>query len=77
MKTVTVQTAKAELDSLLQLVAAGEVVEIAEANKPLARIVPADEEVDWSDTFEKLNEIWGSEPLPGKPASTIVIENRR
>ncbi|HWY77816.1 MAG TPA: type II toxin-antitoxin system prevent-host-death family antitoxin [Verrucomicrobiae bacterium] len=78
MKTVTLRTARAKLDSLLQLVAAGEEIEIVEKRKPVARLIPPPAvEVDWSGTVAKLDEVWGNKPLPGKPGSAIVSEGRR
>jgi antitoxin (DNA-binding transcriptional repressor) of toxin-antitoxin stability system len=78
MKVVTLQTAKTKLVSLLRLVAAGEEIEIVEKRKTLARIIPpAPENVDWSETFQKLDDVWGKKPLPGKAASKILVEGRR
>ena len=78
MKTVTLHTAKTKLDSLLRLVAAGEEIEIVVKRKAVARLVPpAEQEVDWAETFAKLEKVWGNKPLAGKPGSEIVSEGRR
>lgn len=78
MKTVTLKTVRTRLDSLLRLVAAGEEIEITEKRKTVARLVPpGPEEADWTESFAKLEDIWGGKPLPGKPGSQIVREGRR
>ena len=78
MKTVTLRTARTKLDSLLRMVAAGEEIQIVEQRKPVARLVPpAAPQVDWSETFARLDEVWGRKPLPGTPGSQLVSEGRR
>lgn len=78
MKTVTLSKLRASLDSILRLVAEGEEIQIVEKRKTVARLVPPmAEEADWSVTFKKLDEVWGSKPLPGKAGSEIVAEGRR
>ena len=78
MKTVTLNTVRTKLDSLLRRVAAGEEIEIIEKRRPVARLVPPDAPaVDWSETFSKLDEIWGRRALPGKPGSEIIRQGRR
>ncbi|MCF7763199.1 MAG: type II toxin-antitoxin system Phd/YefM family antitoxin [Verrucomicrobia bacterium] len=78
MKTVTLSKLRSSLDSVLRLVADGEEVQITENRKTLARLVPATpENPDWSGTFEKLDDIWGRKPLPGKAGSEIVASGRR
>jgi prevent-host-death family protein len=78
MKTVTLNTVRTRLDSLLRRVAAGEEIEIIEKRRPVARLVPPESQtVDWSGTFSKLDEIWGAKALPGKPGSEIVRQGRR
>ncbi len=78
MKTVTLNKLRTSLDSVLRLVAEGEEVQIVEKRKTVARLIPPPpEKADWSETFEKLNEIWGRKPLPGKPGSEIVVAGRR
>lgn len=78
MKTVTLSKLRASLDTILRQVADGEEIEIIEKRKTVARLVPpVPEEADWSETFKKLDEIWGLKPLPGKAGSDVVIEGRR
>jgi prevent-host-death family protein len=78
MKTVTLSQARTNLDELLRAVAAGEEVEILEKRRPIARLIPPPSEpADWSGSFARLDSIWGKTPLPGPPASRIVIEGRR
>jgi len=78
MKTVTLQTVRTKLASLLRRVAAGEEIEIVQRRKPVARLVPpAATEVDWSETIKRLDELWGDKPLPGKSASELVRNGRR
>ena len=78
MKSVTLNAARARFDSLVRRVAAGEEIEIVEKRKPLARLVPpVAPAIDWSETFAKLDEIWGRKPLPGKPSSQILSQGRR
>jgi prevent-host-death family protein len=78
MKTVTLSQAKSKLDALLELVAAGQEVEIVEKRRPLARLVPPPpDRVNWNETFAKLEAIWGKAPLPGTPGSQIVSQGRR
>jgi len=78
MKTVTLHTAKTKFGSLLRLVAAGEEIQIVEKKKTLARILPpTSQTVDWSESFQQLDEIWGPKPLPGLPTSQILISGRR
>ena len=78
MKTVTLNTVRTKLDSLLRRVAAGEEIEIMEKRKPVARLVPPGvPAVDWSETFSRLDEVWGRKPLPGKPGSEIIRQGRR
>ncbi|MBS3964807.1 MAG: type II toxin-antitoxin system prevent-host-death family antitoxin [Methylomonas sp.] len=43
MQTVTIQQAKADLSRLVEQAAKGEVVVIAEAGKPLTKMVPVDD----------------------------------
>ena len=78
MKTVTLNTARTKLDWLLRRVAAGEEIQIVEKRKPVARLVPPSAAaIDWSETFARLDEIWGRKPLPRKPASQIISQGRR
>jgi len=78
MKTVTLRTAKSKFGSLLRLVADGEEIEIIKKGKAIARLVPlAAERIDWSETFAKLDDVWGNKPLAGKPGRQIVSEGRR
>jgi antitoxin (DNA-binding transcriptional repressor) of toxin-antitoxin stability system len=78
MKTVTLNKLRTRLDSILRMVAEGEEIQIVEKRKAVARLVPpVPEEADWSETFAKLDEIWGRKPLPGDAGSEIVIEGRR
>ena len=78
MKTITLGQLKARLDSILQMVAEGEEIHIVDKRKPVARLIPpVPEQPDWSDTFKKLDEVWGNKSLPGKAGSEIVVEGRR
>ncbi len=82
MTTVTVQDARRQFDELLDLVARGEEVELTDATKPIARIVPIasdldEKEVDWSPVRRRFNALWGGKIAPGKPASQIIIDDRR
>ncbi|MDA1273168.1 MAG: type II toxin-antitoxin system Phd/YefM family antitoxin [Verrucomicrobia bacterium] len=78
MKTVTLSKLRTSLDSVLRQVADGEEIQITEKRKTLARLLPATpEDADWSGTFEKLDDIWGRKPLPGKAGSEIVADGRR
>ena len=75
---MTLHTARTKLDALLRRVAAGEEIQIVEKRKPVARLVPpVPQPVDWSETFARLDEVWGTRPLPGKPGSEIVCAGRR
>ena len=78
MKTVTLGKLRTSLDSLLRLVAAGEEIQIIEKRKTVARLVPPPPEAaEWAKTFEKLDDIWGRKPLPGKAGSDLVVAGRR
>jgi len=80
MKTMTVSEAQAGLPELLRLVTAGEEVELIEQQQPVAKVVPPDWEarrINWSDTWAKVDAIFGGEPVPGIPGSQVVIEGRR
>ena len=80
MKTVTVREAQTNFSELLRVVEAGEEVKVVRRSKEVARIVPADsrgKQVDWSDTWAKVDAIFGGKPAPGKAGSRIVIEGRR
>jgi len=88
MKTVTVRKAREDLGEVLRMVKKGEQVELLEGKKPIARIIPIplpmsgpvpgeDRVVDWSDVRTRLDTIWKGKPAPGKPASQIIIDDRR
>lgn len=77
MKSVTLQSAKGDLDALLKLVSEGEEVQIMENDRPIAKLVPAEQEVNWENAFAELDRIWGNRPVPGKPGSEIVRDGRR
>jgi len=80
MKTVTVREAQSNFPQLLRAVEAGEEIKVVRKKKAVARIVPAnsrDKKVDWSDTWAKVDAIFGGKPAPGKAGSRIVIEGRR
>ena len=77
MKTVGINAAKSDLDSLLQWVADGESVQIVEREKVIANLAPAGQNVDWNDSWTRLDEVWGPDALPGKPGSEIVSDGRR
>ena len=80
MKTVTVSEAQANLPALLRLVEAGREVKLTWKRKAVAKIVPLNgksKTVDWSDTWAKVDAIFGGKGAPGKPGSQIVIESRR
>ena len=80
MKTITVSEAQAGLPELLRLVAAGEEVELVQQQQPVAKLVPPDWEakrVEWSDTWAKVDAVFGGEPVAGQPGSQVVIEGRR
>jgi antitoxin (DNA-binding transcriptional repressor) of toxin-antitoxin stability system len=78
MKTVTLNTVRTRLDSLLRRVAGGEEIDIVERRKPVARLVPPRAaKIDWSETFSRLDQIWGRKPLPEKAGSQIIKQGRR
>jgi prevent-host-death family protein len=80
MKTVTVTEAQHHLVELLRTVVAGEEVAVVRNKKPVAKIVPITSRqtrINWSDTWSKVNAIFGDKPLPGKPGSRIVAGGRR
>ena len=80
MKTMTVSEAQAGLPELLRWVAAGEEVELVQQQQPVAKVVPPDWEakrIDWSDTWAKVDAVFGQEPVSGKPGSQIMLEGRR
>lgn len=77
MKTVDVTAAKTDLDALLRMVAEGESVQLVEADKAVANLVPAEQAADWNGSWKQLEEVWGSDAARGKPASEIVKEARR
>jgi antitoxin (DNA-binding transcriptional repressor) of toxin-antitoxin stability system len=79
MKTATVVQAQANLPELLRVVEAGGEVILMRNKKGVARIVPMNEagRVNWSDTWAKVDTIFGGKSVPGKAGSQIVIEGRR
>jgi prevent-host-death family protein len=78
VKTVTARTAKTNFEKLIQLAANGEKIQITKNSKTVACLVPPEsDDVDWSGTFAKLDEVWGIKPLPGKPGSEILVDGRR
>ncbi len=77
MKTVDIAAARSDLDSLLQLVAEGESVQILAEKKAIANLVPASALTGWQDSWKRLDEVCGSEAAPGKPGSDIVTDGRR
>ena len=80
MKTVTVAEAQANLPALLRVVEAGGEVKLVRKKKAVAKIVPMNgkgKKVNWSDTWAKVDSIFGGKPAPGKPGSRIVSEGRR
>jgi antitoxin (DNA-binding transcriptional repressor) of toxin-antitoxin stability system len=80
MKTVTVEQVQSGFPELLRLVACGEELRVVRRERALARIVPIRPKpgkVDWSETWPRLDAIFGHKPLPGKPGSQIVKEGRR
>ena len=80
MKTVTIDEAQARFPNLIRVVEAGEEIKIIRKKKPVARIVPMKPKVNkvhWSDTWARVDEIFGGKTAPGKPGSRIVIEGRR
>lgn len=77
MKTVDIAAARSDLDSLLQLVAEGESVQILAEKKVIANLVPAAAETGWHDSWKRLDEVWGPEAAPGKPGSEIITDGRR
>ncbi len=82
MKTVTIQEARSQLDHLLGLVAQGQPIELTDDTKPVARLVPVgmaaeEADVDWSDAKRRLESLWDGQSAPGKPASQIIIDDRR
>ena len=80
MKTVSIDQVQTNFASILEHVALGQTVEVMRKKKLVARIVPPDRkstDVDWSDTWDKADAIFGKKPLRGKPGSQVVIEGRR
>lgn len=68
-KTVDLAAARSDLDSLLQLVAEGESVQILTEKKTIANLVPAAAETGWQDSWKRLDEVWGSEAAPAEAAA--------
>lgn len=80
MKTVTVAEAQAHLTELLRIVEAGGEIKVVRRKKAIARIVPMNgvgKTINWSDTWSKVDSIFGGKPVRGKAGSRIVIESRR
>jgi prevent-host-death family protein len=75
MKTVTLRTAKSKFGSLLRLVADGEEIEIIKKGKAIARLVPpAAERIDWSETFAKLDDVWGNNHSQESPEAKLSVK---
>ena len=80
MKTVTVEQVQSAFPELLRLVARGQELRVVRRKRAVARIVPAERgttPVDWTDTWSKVDAIFGGRPAPGKPGSQIIIQGRR
>ena len=71
MKTASVQQAPQQWAQILEWVAAGEVVELTEQEKVVAKVVPATQ----PDFLARAKKVWGEQP-PGKPLSELVSEAR-
>jgi antitoxin (DNA-binding transcriptional repressor) of toxin-antitoxin stability system len=78
MKTTTVRDVQHNLKKILQWIEDGEVVTVTRHKRVVANIVPstpASRKVEWPDFAGRLAEIWGK-GAHGKPASTIIIDER-
>ena len=79
MQTVTIREVQHNLSAWLQVVEAGEEIEIRRRNKPVAHLVPAisrARKVDWSFAAERRRRIWDGRKTPGTPIETVVAEGR-
>ena len=80
MKSFTVSEAQANLPGLIQMVEMGEEIELTHQDRLLAKLVPPNEDaprVDWSETWDKVDAVFGGKPAPGLPGSQLVIAGRR
>ena len=57
MKTVDVTAAKTDLDALLRMVAEGESVQLVDADKAVANLVPAERDTDWNKSWKQLEDL--------------------
>ena len=71
MKTATVQQVPQRWAQILEWLAAGEEVELTEAERIVAKLVPAGQ----PDFLARAKLIWGEQP-EGKPLSALVAEGR-
>jgi antitoxin (DNA-binding transcriptional repressor) of toxin-antitoxin stability system len=71
MKTASVQQVPQKWAQILEWIAAGEAVQLTEAEKVIATVVPAAQ----PDFLARAKEVWGEHP-PGKPLSELVEEAR-
>ncbi len=79
MKTATIREAQHNLSRVLRWVEHGETVEITRRKKTIAKIVPAQsppKKIIWPDRLAELRAIYGDKPIPGKPISQIISEDR-
>jgi antitoxin (DNA-binding transcriptional repressor) of toxin-antitoxin stability system len=73
VKTATVQQVPEHWPDILKWVAAGEEVQMTDADRVVARLVPA--AASQPDFLSRAKAVWGENP-PGKSLSEIVAEAR-
>jgi antitoxin (DNA-binding transcriptional repressor) of toxin-antitoxin stability system len=79
MKTATVREVQHHLAKVLRWVEQGQTVEITRRRQIIAKLVPArttPAPVSWPDRVAELRAIYGPDPVPGKPASEIISDDR-
>jgi prevent-host-death family protein len=80
MKTVTLEEAENNFSAVIRLVRSGQEVQLTSRKKPVARILPVARKrrkTDWSNTWARVDAIFGRRPARGKPGSQIIAEGRR
>jgi len=77
MRTITVTELQRDLDHVLNLLDAGEEVQLTRKNRVVARVTPAEHDstkIPWPDFAARARKAVGERK--GKKASEIVIEDR-
>ena len=76
MRTVSVQQVPQRWTQILGWVAAGEEVQVTQADEVVAKVVPVPSESGtWPDFLARAQAIWGEHPT-GPPLSALVAESR-